>query len=129
GRAGLLAEVWLRVTTYAGMLLATAGTAALVLVAVTSVRAARRRLRYESWHLLHLYAYLGVGLALPHQLWTGADFTASPIATLYWWTVYLLAAGSVLLFRLGVPLWRSARHRLTVAAVVPEADGVVSGYL
>ena len=34
-----------------------------------------RRLRYESWHLLHLYAYLGVGLALPHQLWTGADFT------------------------------------------------------
>ena len=36
-----------------------------------------RRLRYESWHLLHLYAYLGVGLALPHQLWTGADFIGS----------------------------------------------------
>ena len=56
------------------MLLATAGTALLVMVVVTSVRAARRRLRYESWHLLHLYAYLGVGLALPHQLWTGTDF-------------------------------------------------------
>ena len=38
---------------------------------------ARRRLRYESWHLLHLYAYLGVGLALPHQLWTGTDFLSS----------------------------------------------------
>ena len=42
------------------------------MVVVTSIRVARRRLRYESWHLLHLYAYLGVGLALPHQLWTGA---------------------------------------------------------
>ena len=27
---------------------------------------------------MHLYAYLGVGLAIPHQLWTGADFTSSP---------------------------------------------------
>ena len=60
------------------MLLAAAGTACLVMVVVTSVRAARRRLRYESWHLLHLYAYLGVGLALPHQLWTGQEFLASP---------------------------------------------------
>ena len=41
----------------------------------------RRRLRYESWHLLHLYAYLGVGLAVPHQLWTGQEFVSSPLAT------------------------------------------------
>ncbi len=77
------------------MLLAAAGTALLVMVVVTSMRAARRRLRYESWHLLHLYAYLGVGLALPHQLWTGADFLASPVATAYWWTLYAAAAGAV----------------------------------
>ena len=57
-----------------GMLLALAGTVALVMVVVTSVKKARARLRYESWHLLHLYAYLGAGLALPHQLWTGQDF-------------------------------------------------------
>jgi hypothetical protein len=36
------------------MLLANPGTAALIMVVVTSVRAARRRLRYESWHLMHL---------------------------------------------------------------------------
>ncbi len=50
------------------MLLAIAGTAMLFVVAITSVRAARRRLRYESWHLLHLYAYLGVGLAIPDRV-------------------------------------------------------------
>lgn len=59
-RRGLLAETWNVITTYPGMLLAVAGFAALVMVVVTSLRAARRRLRYESWHLLHLYAYLAV---------------------------------------------------------------------
>jgi predicted ferric reductase len=128
GHGGVLAEAWNLVTAYPGMLLAAAGTALLVLVVVTSVRAARRRQRYETWHLIHLYAYLGVGLALPHQLWTGADFASVP-ARIYWWTVYAGTLGAVLLFRLGLPIWRSAYHRLRVAAVVPEAPGVVSVHL
>jgi predicted ferric reductase len=127
--ASLPREAWDLVTTYPGMLLATAGTVALVLVVVTSVRPARRRLRYESWHLLHLYAYLGVGLALPHQLWTGADFTSSPAATLYWWTAWAVAAGAVLAFRISLPVWRNLRHRLRVDSVVPEAPGVYSVHL
>lgn len=126
---GVVAEVWNLVTTYPGMLLATAGTAALILVVVTSVRAARRRLRHESWHLLHLYAYVGVGLALPHQLWTGADFTASPAATAFWWTAYAIAAAALLVFRLGLPLGLSLRHQLVVDRVVPEGPGVVSLHL
>jgi len=126
---GVLGELWDMIVTYPGMLLATAGTALLILVVVTSIRAARRRLRYESWHLLHLYAYLGVGLALPHQLWTGSDFTVSPLATAYWWTLYAVSAGAVLVFRLALPAWRSARHRLTVSHVVPEGPGLTSVYL
>jgi predicted ferric reductase len=128
-RSGLLAEAWRLVTTYPGMLLATAAVAALCMVVVTSIRAARRRLRYESWHLLHLYAYLGVGLALPHELWTGTDFLSSPLARAYWWSLYAAVAGCLLLFRLGLPAWRTLRHRLVVSAVVPEGPGVVSVYL
>jgi predicted ferric reductase len=127
--SGLVREFLTLVLTYPGMLLALAGTVALILVVITSLRAARRRLRYESWHLLHLYAYLGVGLALPHELWTGTDFVGNAAATAYWWTVYALAAGSVLVFRVGLPLLRSARHRLVVSHVVPEAPGIVSVYL
>jgi predicted ferric reductase len=127
--ASLPREAWELVVTYPGMLLATAGTAALVLVVATSVRAARRRLRYESWHLLHLYAYLGVGLALPHQLWTGADFTSSAAATVYWWTVWAVAAAAILACRIGLPVWRNLRHRLRVDGVVAEAPGVYSVYL
>ena len=99
------------------------------MVVVTSVRAARRRLRYESWHLLHLYAYLGVGLALPHQIWTGTDFVSSPAARAYWWTLYAAALGAVLVYRLGLPLVRTLRHRLVVSRVVEEAPGVVSVHL
>ena len=62
----LPAELWDLTWHDPGMLLAVAGTGCLLLVVATSIKAARRRLRYESWHLLHLYAYLGVGLALPH---------------------------------------------------------------
>ncbi len=79
------------------MLLATAGTLLLIGVVVTSMRRARTRLRYESWHLLHLYGYLGVGLAIPHMLWTGADFLTSSTATVYWWTLWAVTAASVLL--------------------------------
>ena len=86
--------IWDLITNYGGMLLAVAGTACLIMVVVTSIKAARRRLRYESWHLLHLYAYLGVGLALPHQLWTGQEFLQSPAATVYWWTLWAAAAGT-----------------------------------
>jgi predicted ferric reductase len=127
--ANVVAELWDMILTYPGMLLATAGTAALIMVVVTSLRAARRRLRYESWHLLHLYAYLGAGLALPHQLWTGGDFLGSTASTLYWWTLYAVSAGALVAYRIGLPLWRSRRHRLVVDRVVPEGPGLTSVYL
>jgi predicted ferric reductase len=127
-RSPPLREAWSLVTTYPGMLLATAGTAALIMVTITSMRFARARLRYESWHLLHLYAYLGVGLSLPHEFWTGADF-ARPAEQAFWWTLYGIAVGSTLLYRIGLPLWRSARHDVRVESVVREMPGITSIYL
>src|SRR6478735_2920965 len=120
---------WNLITTYGGVLLSVAGTACLVMVVVTSVRKARRRLRYESWHLLHLYAYLGVGLALPHQLWTGQEFLRSPAATVYWWSLWIAAALAIVVWRLALPLARSLRHQLRVTSVVRESSDVVSVHL
>lgn len=128
--AGSLLEVpgtlWQLTVDYPGMLIADAGALCLVLVVVTSIKAARRRLRYESWHLLHLYAYLGVGLALPHQLWTGQQFTDSTAKTVFWWTAWALVAAAVLVWRLGVPLAVNLRHQLRVADVVDEGAGTWS---
>lgn len=123
------ATLWRLAVDYPGLLLAVAGTACLFMVVLTSIKAARRRLRYESWHLLHLYAYLGAGLALPHQLWTGQEFTNSFARTVFWWTVWALAAGAVLVWRFGQPAWLNLRHQLRVAAVVDEGRDLWSVYL
>ena len=112
-----------------GMLLAVAGSICLVMVVVTSIRAARARLRYESWHLMHLYAYLGVGLALPHQLWTGQEFLASTASTVFWWGAWAAAALAIVVFRTALPLQRSLTHRVRVAHVVAESHDVVSVHL
>lgn len=125
-RTNVIAESWDLVVNAPGMLLALAGTLLLVLVVALSIRAARRRLRYESWHLIHLYAYLGVGLVIPHMLWSGQEFVTNPVATGYWWTLWAAAAGCFLVFRLGLPLFRSLFHRLRVTDVTRESADVVS---
>jgi predicted ferric reductase len=127
--SAVLSTIWDLIIDYGGILLAVAGTACLIIVVITSVKAARRRLRYESWHLLHLYGYLGVGLALPHQLWTGQEFLRSPAATAYWWTLWGAAAAAIMAWRIWLPLWRSARFGLRVVGVVRESSDVVSVYL
>jgi predicted ferric reductase len=118
--------LWQLLAGYGGVLLAAAGAACLIMVVVTSIKIARRRLRYESWHLLHLYGYLGVGLALPHQLWTGQEFLSRPAADAYWWGLWVAAAGAVISWRIVVPLARAIWHGLRVVSVSWEAFDVVS---
>lgn len=123
--SGVLTAWWQLFVLDSWMLWATVGTLLIIAVVVLSVRAARRRMRYEPWHLLHLYAYLGMALALPHQISDGADFHTT-WAQAYWWTWYLGSLAAILVFRLGLPVWRSGYHRLRVASVDVEAPGVVS---
>ncbi len=101
----------------------------LLIVAVSSIAAVRRRLSYETWYGLHLYAYLGIALAFSHQLVVGADFIGDSVALWFWVSLYVVTFGLLLYYRVLTPIRRSARHRLRVAAVVPEARGVVSIYL
>ncbi|MEW1793711.1 ferredoxin reductase family protein [Streptomyces niveus] len=115
--------------TVEGVLRAVVAMALIILVGAVSARYARRRLAYETWHFIHLYTYLAVVLAFTHQVAAGSTFTASPIATAYWYTLWGVALTSVLVGRLVLPLWRNLRHRLRVTAVVPESDHVVSIYV
>ncbi|MGW3417791.1 ferredoxin reductase family protein [Streptomyces phaeochromogenes] len=107
------------------MLFATVGTVLLIMVVVTSVRAARRRLRYESWHLLHLYSYAGIAATFPHTFVDGADFHQT-WTRVYWWCLYGFAFAVTLMYRIALPVGRSLHHRLRVESVVTEAPGTVS---
>ncbi len=126
---GVLDEFWALITTYPYVLMATVSAGLFALVAVTSLRAARRRLSYETWHGLHLYAYLAIVLGFLHQLFVGSDFMNDPVAATYWVVLTGAAALMVVVFRVGQPLWTSYRLRLRVANVVEEGPGVVSIYL
>jgi predicted ferric reductase len=49
-----LGQTWVFLTTYPYMLMAYVAAALFVVVAVTSVRAARRRVSHQTWHFIHL---------------------------------------------------------------------------
>ena len=106
-----------------------AGTVALGLIiaaAVTSIRAARRRMRYETWWSVHLYMYLALALAFSHQIANGQSFVGHPLARVFWAFLWAATAGVVLVFRFLTPVWRSLYHGLRVVGVQEEASGVVS---
>jgi predicted ferric reductase len=128
-RNSVVAEAWTLLTTYPYVLMATVGMGLFTAVAISSVRRARRRLSYETWYGIHLYAYLAIALAFAHQLVVGSDFMNDGLATAYWVALYALTIGLVLVFRVGQPVLLSLRHRFRVADVVTEAPGVISIYI
>src|SRR5690606_37083334 len=75
-------------------LLGMLAAAGVVLVATVSTRPLRRRLRYETWHALHLLLYLVLGLAFVHQLLETTPFTSSAFAEAYWMPMVLFAFGA-----------------------------------
>jgi predicted ferric reductase len=124
-----IAETWSLLTTYPYVLMATVGLVMLVAVGITSARIARRRMTYETWYFIHLYAYLGMALGFAHQLVVGTDFLSDPLAIAYWIGLYVVTIVAIVVFRIGQPLQSFFRHRLRVARVAPEGDGVVSVYV
>lgn len=124
--SGPLHQLGVLLTTYSGVLAATAGFALLAMAGVTSYRLARAKMRHETWWAVHLYVYLGLALAFSHQLSTGAVFLAHPAARAWWISIWLATAGVVLAYRIGLPIWRSVYHRIRVVEVQPEGPGVVS---
>ena len=113
-------------TSYPDVLMASVAGLLLVGVGAVSARAARRRMRYETWYYLHFYTYLAVALAFSHQFATGADFMTNRPARLAWSALYLGVAAAIVWYRLALPVRQAVRHRMRVAAVYPEAPGVVS---
>jgi predicted ferric reductase len=125
-RSSALGEAWLLLRSYRDILAAAVGFSLLILAGITSYRAVRRRLRYETWWVVHLYLYLGLALAFAHQIVTGVSFIGHPLVRALWIVIWLSTVGLVLTFRVVQPLWRSARHQLRIVEVRDEAPGVVS---
>jgi predicted ferric reductase len=126
---GFLIEFWYLLANHiqVGMVTATIGLALFVLVTISSVTIARRRLRYEHWYWVHLTAYAGIALAWFHEIPTGGDINPAfhPGWTTYWRALFFGTLG-LLVFRLLTPVWVTLRYRLRVAEVTAEGPTVTS---
>ena len=125
-RRGPLHEVRVLLASYPDMLAATVGLALMVAAGVASAGALRRRMRRETWWVLHLYMYLALALSFAHVLALGPTFVGHPVTQAVWALVWASTAGTVLVYRFGLPIARSLRYRLRVTEVRREAPGVVS---
>jgi predicted ferric reductase len=108
-----------------GLAAATAGTLLMLVAAGVSVRAARRRVRHESWHAVHLLMYAAIALSFGHVL-AGPDLAGYLILQVGWALAYTHVFALVLRHRVLTPLRQAARHKLRVAAVREEGPGAVS---
>ncbi|MBT2503176.1 ferric reductase-like transmembrane domain-containing protein [Curtobacterium sp. ISL-83] len=111
------------------VLLSFLALAGFIAVVWTSIVAVRRVLPYEAWHGIHLLSYVAGGLAIPHQLSEGQMLAHGTWERVYWIVLYVVALGSIAVFRFGLPAVRSLRHRVVVDRVEGLADGVVSLHL
>jgi predicted ferric reductase len=125
-KTGALHQLWVFLSSYPDMLAAIVGFGLLVMVAITSIRIARRHLKYESWWIVHLYTYLALSLAFAHQIVTGGSFIGHPLTRAIWIAVWAATAGLVLVYRVLLPIWRNLRHQLRIVSVRAEAPGVYS---
>jgi predicted ferric reductase len=125
-KVGILRQIWVFITSYPDLLAAMVAFALLVMAGITSYRIVRRKLRYETWWVVHLYTYLALALAFAHQIMTGVSFVGHPLTRGIWIVIWAFTAGMVLAFRVVQPVWRSLRHQLKVVEVRSEAPGVVS---
>ncbi|SFU03047.1 ferric reductase-like transmembrane domain-containing protein [Arthrobacter sp. ov118] len=108
-----------------GLIAATAGTIIFLTVGAISAQSMRRKLRYETWHFLHLLTYLAIALSFSHEL-AGPDLAGLPLVQVAWSLLYTFSFGLILRYRVLAPLTQAWRHRLRVDHVVDEGAGVVS---
>jgi predicted ferric reductase len=125
-KVGALRQLWIFLSSYPDVLAAALGFCLLIMAGVTSIRIARRRLKYETWWVVHLYMYLALALAFAHQIVTGGSFIGHPLTRAVWIAVWASTAGMVIAFRVFQPIGRSLRHQLRVVSVQEEAPGVFS---
>lgn len=119
-------QFWTFLVHYPDILDSALALGLLVLAGVSTAGIIRRRMKYESWWVVHLYMYLALGLAFFHQIRIGVMFLSHPLLRDLWISIWVVAAVSVASFRIALPVLRNLRHQLRVSAVREETPGVYS---
>jgi predicted ferric reductase len=126
---GFLSQ-YLAVLRWEDVLPAAFGELLIILAVFLSLPFSRRRLGYEQWHTAHMGAYLGLSLAISHQLGLGGDVNAAqPYFARTWYALLAFTGANVFWYRLLRPLWLYKKHGFIVDRTVMESADVMSVYI
>jgi predicted ferric reductase len=128
-RLGIVAQLRDFLVNWEDVLKATVGMLMLIFIVLISIGIARRRFKYETWYYVHIFTYLAILLAFSHQLSVGMDLAGQPAFKVYWYALYVVSVGAILLWRFAGPLYLFNKHRFRVEKLVPEGGGVTSVYV
>ncbi len=111
------------------MLTASIALGLMIVVVVSSINAARKKLSYEAWYVIHVTSYIAVLVAVPHQFSTGSDIAGKPLQSAFWIILYLFVASNIVWYRVLSPIVKSFARGLKVQNVVVESSDTVSVYI
>jgi len=125
----LFDEYFSMLSSLPDMLTASIALGLMIVVVVSSINAARKKLSYEVWYVIHITAYIAVLVAVPHQFSTGSDIAGKPVQSAFWIILYLFVAGNIVWYRVLAPVVRSFARGLKIKKVVVESSDTVSVYV
>ena len=113
----LLQTLWWFITEVPDMLPAGISLILMIVVVITSLNFARRRLGHKTWFVFHIISYAAVALAVPHVFSTGTDIAGKPIQTVLWVSLYLFVFLNVLWFRVWTPIRKDLSSKRSTSAI------------
>ena len=119
-KTGALHQFGVFLRTYPDVLAATVGSALMVAAGIVSVRSSAAACAGKPGGSFICTCTLALALSFAHVLALGPTFVGHPLNRVVWSVVWAMTAGLVIVYRFGLPMWRSLRHRLRVAEVRGE---------
>ncbi|MEI8364529.1 MAG: ferric reductase-like transmembrane domain-containing protein [archaeon] len=101
----------------------------LIIIIILSITLSKIKMKYELWYLTHLFTYLVIILAFSHQIENGMDLYSNNAFLVYWYVLYIIIIGLLVVYRFLVPIYNYYVHRFVVSRVVKENQDIVSIYI
>ncbi len=120
---------YISLLTISDIVFASISVGLMIVVVLTSIKIARKKLSYEAWYIVHFTSYVAVLAAIPHMFSMGSDIHGKAIPTIFWVSLYLFVALNLAWFRFLKPIVVSLSTGLRVSAVVRESSDSSSIYI
>jgi predicted ferric reductase len=100
-----------------------------VMVVLSSIYIARKRMPFEAWYFVHLLVYAAIVIVPFHQFVIAPELAGSEFGRWYWLGLYGFVAFNVLAWRFGAIGYNFMKYDFKVSRVVMETPTVTSVYI